>query len=58
MSLSDAFIQACVADVTGPIAATAGGRLDTPVNSVGGGYNMPVSDIDATKAPSLFDLNV
>lgn len=55
--LSDASIKSCVTEVTALTASTSGG-LDILINNAGGGYNMPVADIDIAKAKALFDLNV
>ncbi len=52
--LSDSSIRSCVSEIT----SLTGGTLDTLINNAGGGYNMPVADIDITKAKALFDLNV
>ena len=52
--LSEKSIAACVSQVS----QLTGGRLDILINNAGGGYNMPVSDIEIPKAKELFDLNV
>jgi 1-acylglycerone phosphate reductase len=54
---SNSSINSCVEQVTALTASTSGG-LDILINNAGGGYNMPVADIDIAKAKSLFDLNV
>jgi 1-acylglycerone phosphate reductase len=35
-----------------------GGSPEILINNTGGGYNMPVADIEISKAKALFDLNV
>lgn len=55
--LSDSSIASCVTEVRNLTASTGGG-LDVLINNAGGGYNMPVSDIEIAKAKALFDLNV
>jgi 1-acylglycerone phosphate reductase len=47
--MSDDSIAACVKQVP---------SLDILINNAGGGYNMPVADLDITEAKKLFDLNV
>ena len=54
--LSDSSIKACLTEVTALTAET--GSVDILINNAGGGYNMPVADIDIAKAKELFDLNV
>ena len=54
--LSDSSIKACLTEVTSLTTETGG--VDVLVNNAGGGYNMPVADIDLAKAKALFDLNV
>ena len=53
--LSTESIQACVRQVA---KMTDGSGLDILVNNSGGGYNMPLTDVDIAKARQLFDLNV
>ena len=52
--LSADSINACVDEVR----RRTSGTLDILINNAGGGYNMPVSDIDVAEAKKLFDLNV
>ena len=52
--LSDDSIKSCVAEVS----RLTNGTLHMLVNNAGGGYNMPVADIDLDKARQLFELNV
>jgi 1-acylglycerone phosphate reductase len=52
--LSQDSINSCVSEVS----ALTGGTLDFLVNNAGGGYSMPVADIDIEDAKQLFDLNV
>lgn len=52
--LSNESIKTCVAEV----ARLTGGTLGILVNNAGGGYNMPVADIELDKARQLFELNV
>ncbi|KAK1751074.1 NAD(P)-binding protein [Echria macrotheca] len=47
-------IAAAVSEVT----TLTGGTLDILINNAGGGYSMPVLDIDLSKLASLFQLNV
>ncbi|KAJ5179440.1 hypothetical protein N7492_002650 [Penicillium capsulatum] len=53
-TLSDDSISKCVSQVE----KLTSGSLDVLVNNAGGGYSMPVLDIDIDKARKLFDLNV
>jgi 1-acylglycerone phosphate reductase len=46
--LSDASIKSCVEQVAAFTASTSGG-LGVLINNAGGGYNMPVADIDSLK---------
>jgi len=52
--LSDTSIKACVEEVI----EMTGGSLDILLNNAGGGYQMPVSDLDLNRLRDLFDLNV
>lgn len=52
--LSEQSIKNCVSQVEN----LTGGKLDMLINNAGGGYNMPVADIEISKAKELFDLNV
>jgi 1-acylglycerone phosphate reductase len=52
--LSSDSITTCLSAVS----VLTSGRLDMLINNAGGGYNVPVSDIDVTKGKELFDLNV
>ncbi|KAL3488159.1 IBR finger domain protein [Aspergillus germanicus] len=53
-TLSDESIQNCVVQ----IRDMTGGSLDALLNNAGGGYSMPLMDVDVVKARELFDLNV
>ncbi|KAK5654211.1 hypothetical protein OQA88_7386 [Cercophora sp. LCS_1] len=53
-TLSDTSITTAVQAVR----ELTGGSLDALVNNAGGGYNMPLMDLDVSKAKALFDLNV
>ncbi|RDW76900.1 SDR family oxidoreductase [Aspergillus mulundensis] len=53
-TLSDDSIQACVAEVE----KLTGGSLDALINNAGGGYSMPLMDIEIQKGRDLFELNV
>lgn len=53
-TLSDESISKCASQ----IKDLTGGSLDTLLNNAGGGYSMPVIDINIAKAKELFDLNV
>ncbi|KAK5626609.1 hypothetical protein RRF57_002324 [Xylaria bambusicola] len=53
-TLSDESIASCVAKVK----ELTGGSLDGLLNNAGAGYNMPLLDVDVSKARQLFDLNV
>jgi 1-acylglycerone phosphate reductase len=53
-TLSDESIASSVAHVS----RLTGGSLDALVNNAGGGYSMPLLDLDINKARELFDLNV
>jgi len=53
-TLSDESIAAAVAQVS----LLTGGSLDVLVNNAGGGYSMPLLDMDIAKAKENFDLNV
>lgn len=53
-TLSDESIAAAVKTV----ASLTGGSLDVLLNNAGGGYSMPILDLDISKAKELFDLNV
>lgn len=52
--LSDSSIESCVTEISN----LTGGTLDILINNAGGGYNMPVADVDIGKAKQLFELNV
>jgi 1-acylglycerone phosphate reductase len=47
-----------IADCVSTASTLTSGRLDMLINNAGGGYNVPVSDIDVSKGKELFDLNV
>ena len=47
-----------IADCVSAVSNLTSGRLDMLINNAGGGYNVPVSDIDVSKGKELFDLNV
>ncbi|RAK75710.1 SDR family oxidoreductase [Aspergillus fijiensis CBS 313.89] len=53
-TLSNESIRACVARVQ----ELTGGSLDALINNAGGGYSMPVMDIEIPIARDLFELNV
>lgn len=53
-TLSSDSIESCVSR----LQELTGGSLDVLVNNAGGGYSMPLLDIDFDKARALFDLNV
>ncbi|KAK5992951.1 Short-chain dehydrogenase PC-15 [Cladobotryum mycophilum] len=53
-TLSDASIASSVSRVQ----ELTGGSLDVLLNNAGGGYSMPLMDLDIAKARELFDLNV
>ena len=52
--LDPSSIRSCVEEVS----RLTDGKLDILINNAGGGYNMPVSDIEIETAKKLFDLNV
>ncbi|KAK3943814.1 putative IBR finger domain protein [Diplogelasinospora grovesii] len=52
-TLADDSIASCVSQ----IQELTGGSLDALLNNAGGGYSMPVMDLDISKARELFDLN-
>ncbi|KAL5339736.1 IBR finger domain protein [Aspergillus crustosus] len=53
-TLSDDSIRKCVSE----IEELTGGSLDALINNAGGGYSMPLMDLDIPRARELFDLNV
>lgn len=53
--LDDNSIKACVEQISSLVGERG---LDILINNAGGGYNMPISDIDINKGRELFDLNV
>ena len=52
--MSDDSIAAAVKEVS----SMTGGNLDVLVNNSGGGFSMPLSDVNIAEAKKLFDLNV
>jgi 1-acylglycerone phosphate reductase len=52
--LSADSIKTCVAAIT----ELTGGSLDALLNNAGGGYSMPILDIEMQKLKNIFDLNV
>jgi 1-acylglycerone phosphate reductase len=52
--LSAESIKACVAE----LEKLTGGSLDALLNNAGGGYSMPILDIEIPKLRDLFELNV
>ncbi|KAL4899819.1 hypothetical protein BDW74DRAFT_183306 [Aspergillus multicolor] len=53
-TLSDDSIEACVSEVT----KLTEGSLDALINNAGGGYSMPLMNIEIQKARDLFELSV
>ncbi|KAK0647056.1 hypothetical protein B0T16DRAFT_414639 [Cercophora newfieldiana] len=53
-TLSSESITAAIATVS----SLTGGSLDALLNNAGGGYSMPITDVDIEKGKHLFDLNV
>lgn len=46
-----------IADATASVAAETGGTLDYLLNNSGGGYAMPITDVNVEAAKQMFDVN-